>query len=164
MPLPSLTASHDALDLAEWLASQMPTGENTDKRVWIADMAVVFTSYPRRDVELAVKHPLKGLRASHRWLPSIPDVIEFLQAQSMRRGRILRNAKLIVERHDERARDAAIETVSAERRAEITKAALRKFPREGEQQVQVMTEAQLHAHIAAMAAADPRNRKEEDAA
>ncbi len=94
---------------------RMPTGPDTDRDIWLKDMTIVFAAHPRRDVEVMVMHPMQGMRARQKWLPTVDEVMAFLREQQVRRGRILTNARRVVADHDERAAEPVVSDLDRER-------------------------------------------------
>lgn len=118
---PRLCSAESAVELAEELARRMPTGPDTNKQDWIADMTVVFSNYAETDVRIAVTHPMEGLRATRKWLPDLPEVIAFLDAMAVRRARIVSNAKRVVVAHDQRVADDRFKPVDAKRLVDLSR-------------------------------------------
>jgi hypothetical protein len=130
-PIPRPCSNEKAVEYANYLGRAMPTGQGTDFDIWVNDAALIFCEYPERDVKLAVEHPAKGLRAAHKWLPTPSDIIAYLADLTLRRGRILANAREIVKQHNEdeaeRKLEAEIAKTTPEQRLAKVKELLGRF-------------------------------------
>lgn len=135
LPTPRPCSNERAVEYANYLGRAMPTGQGTDFDIWINDAALIFCEYPEQDVKRAVEHPVKGLRASHKWLPASSDIIAYLDGLKLRRGRILANAREIVKQHNadeaERKLEAEIAKTTPEQRAAKVRELLGRFASKG---------------------------------
>ena len=95
-PTPPICSYERAVTYAEYMGKAMPTGQGTDFDIWLKDAAIIFSEYAEADVRLCVEHPIKGLRAKHKWLPQPVDLVEFLNGLRGRRYRIVANARHVV--------------------------------------------------------------------
>jgi hypothetical protein len=77
----------------------MPKTKDFDYQGWSDDMAYILPRYPEVDVKLAFLDPMDGLRRTHTFLPDVPAITAFLDERLKRRGRILANARKVIDRH-----------------------------------------------------------------
>lgn len=103
MRSPDLCPPELALEYAEAMAARMPAGDQNSKEFWLRDAVVIFTRYAERDVFEMAMNPVSGIRATETFLPDPPKLLAFLNGLAARRGRILRNAKILVDEHDRQA-------------------------------------------------------------
>ncbi|MEN6302285.1 MAG: hypothetical protein ABFD96_06130 [Armatimonadia bacterium] len=98
------TAS-EAATFAGQLLGFYPAREVHDARTYVSGMTAVMAAYPR-DLVKRICHPVTGLPARLKWLPTIADVNEALTAELDRRKRIAANARTVLDQDAKRRAEA----------------------------------------------------------
>jgi hypothetical protein len=112
----------EAVAYSQFMSEAMPTGHETNAKIWVEDATLIFCDYAVKDVDICVKHPIKGIRSKLKWLPEPSDLIKFLDEMKCRRARIIGNAKYLVRQAEEKfqqdARDAEYSRIDWDKRKE----------------------------------------------
>lgn len=108
-----------ASDFASRLMGFYPAREVNDPNTFAAGMAANFSAFPR-DIVKRVCDPVKGLPSRLKFLPTIADVREALEAERVKRDRIIGNATWVVREAKRRAEEAAHDARIEAERASMT--------------------------------------------
>jgi len=97
-----------ASEYAAQLTGFYPTREVNNAKLYVVGMSALFTAYPA-DLVKRVCDPVRGLPGRLKWLPTIADAKEALDAEVSRRMRIEANAKWVTIEADRLAEEARTE-------------------------------------------------------
>jgi predicted DNA-binding WGR domain protein len=81
---------------AQHLIGLYPAREVNDPKVYASGVTALLAAYPLEFVR-RVCNPVTGLPSRLKWLPTLAEIREALDAEQTRRGRIGANAKYILE-------------------------------------------------------------------
>jgi hypothetical protein len=98
------TANEAAIE-ARKLTGLYPAREVGDAKAYAAGMTAVLAAHPI-DFVRRVCDPVKGLPSRLKWLPTIADVTEAINAECQRRDRIGANARYVIAEHERLERKA----------------------------------------------------------
>lgn len=111
-----------ASEFAHDLLGFYPAREVNNAKVFAAGMTALFVAYPQ-DLVKRVCDPVRGLPSRLKWLPTIADAREALDAEKLRRDRIAANARWVLKEAEKREREAewdrSHKTVDGARVAEL---------------------------------------------
>lgn len=108
-----------ASDYANRLMGFYPAREVNDPVTFAAGMAANFAALPRNIVK-RVCDPVKGLPSRLKFLPTIADVREALDAERVKRDRIIGNATWVIREAKRQADEAAHDAKIVAERASMT--------------------------------------------
>ena len=91
-------APDEAAGMARGLTGLYPAREVNDAAAYAAGITAMLVAYPLRDAK-RVCDPVTGLPSRLKWLPTLADVREALEAEKVRRGYIVRNARTLLARN-----------------------------------------------------------------
>lgn len=101
----ALCPAAEAAQFAGSLVSYYPAREVNDARAYISAMTALMAAFPR-DFVKRVCNPVTGLPSRLKFLPTLADVREALDAEATRRTRIIANARYVIEQAAKRAAEA----------------------------------------------------------
>lgn len=122
-------ASREAGAFAEQLLGFYPAREVNDAQTYVNGVTALLCAYPA-DFVKRVCDPVTGLPSRLKWLPTLADIREALDAEKSRRDRILANAAYVIAEAARRKREAeddakwASERPTSEERAKQVQALL----------------------------------------
>ena len=126
--LPTCTPPDEASVYASRLLGFYPAREVNDPKAFSSGMTALLSAYPV-DLVRRVCDPVTGLPSRLKFLPTLAEVKEALEAELARRKRITANAQWVVSEAEKRAAEAR-EAVDFERNrppAEVRKAQAEKL-------------------------------------
>jgi hypothetical protein len=100
-----LCSEQEAAGYAARLVNFYPAREVHDARTYIIGITALMAAYPR-DFVKRVCNPVTGLPSRLKFLPTIAEVREALDAEATRRTRIAANARYVLQQAEKRAADA----------------------------------------------------------
>ncbi len=101
-------AEHVLDDAVRQLIGSYPAREVTDAKTLTKGIKAMFGAYPFYAVQRVV-NPVTGLASRLKFFPTLAEVREALDAEMIRRGRIARNCKHIIDAEAKAAEDREFE-------------------------------------------------------
>jgi len=91
----------EARGAAEFLVGQYPARSVHNADIFAKSMTAMFAAYPR-DLAKRVTNPVTGLASRLKFLPTLAEVKEALDAEKSRRFRLRATAKWMLDEHERR--------------------------------------------------------------
>lgn len=95
----------DAASFARQLLGLYPSRDLNDPEIYAKAMTSLLAAYPR-DFVKRVCNPVTGLPSRLKFIPTLAEVREALDAEALRRARIAANARYVLDQAAKRAAEA----------------------------------------------------------